>query len=43
MRDFEINTYCGYLIATVNAEKATILEALEFKSILDDNILQWTT
>lgn len=38
MRDFEINTHCGYLIATVNAEKATILEALEFKSILDDNI-----
>jgi anti-anti-sigma factor len=38
MRDFELNTHCGYLIATVNSEKATILEALEFKSILDEKI-----
>ena len=38
MRDFEFNTYCGYLIATVNIEKATILEALDFKSALDEEI-----
>ncbi|NWG29514.1 MAG: STAS domain-containing protein [Ignavibacteriaceae bacterium] len=38
MRDFELNTHCGYLIATVKSEKATILEALEFKSILDEKI-----
>jgi len=38
MRDFEIHTHCGYLIATVNVEKATMLEALEFKCILDEKI-----
>ena len=38
MRDFDLNTHCGYLIATVNVEKATILEALEFKCILDEQI-----
>jgi anti-anti-sigma factor len=38
MRDFEFSNHCGYLIATVNIEKATILEALDFKSYLDEEI-----
>jgi anti-anti-sigma factor len=38
MRDFEINIHCGYLIAKINVEKATILEALEFKCVMDEHI-----
>jgi anti-anti-sigma factor len=38
MRDFEISEHCGYLVAKVNVEKATILEALEFKCTLDEQI-----
>lgn len=38
MKDFEKRYHCGFLIAKINLKKATILEALEFKSILDEEI-----
>ncbi|MFI5236925.1 MAG: STAS domain-containing protein [Ignavibacteriales bacterium] len=38
MREFDFSTHCGYLVATLNLEKATILEALDFKSVLDEEI-----
>jgi anti-sigma B factor antagonist/stage II sporulation protein AA (anti-sigma F factor antagonist) len=38
MKEFELKSHFGYLVATLNLKKATILEAIEFKSILDDEI-----
>ena len=38
MKDFEKRHECGYLIERVNIARATILEALEFKNVLDEDI-----
>lgn len=40
MEDIEKKYHCGFLIASIHLKRATILEALEFKSILDDEIQQ---
>ncbi len=39
MEALEKSFECGFLITKINLKKATILEALEFKSELDDEIL----
>jgi anti-anti-sigma factor len=38
MNEFEKIHECGFLIEKVNLTKATIIEALEFKNILDEDI-----
>jgi anti-anti-sigma factor len=38
MVDFEKSVQCGFLIRKVNLNHATILEALEFKNIIDKDI-----
>ncbi len=38
MTEFEKIVECGYLIRKVNLRRATIMEALEFKNILDKDI-----
>jgi len=38
MNEFEKIHECGFLIEKVNLAKATILEALEFKNVLDEDI-----
>jgi len=40
MEDFEKKYHCGFLIATIHLKRATILEALEFKVLLDEEIQQ---
>ena len=40
MKNFEIRHHLGHLITTVNLEKATFQEAIEFKSLIDDEIDQ---
>jgi anti-anti-sigma factor len=38
MRNFEFKHYCGYLISSIILEKATFEEAIEFKSLIDEEI-----
>jgi anti-sigma B factor antagonist len=38
MQNFDFKHYCGYLIASINNDKATFEEALEFKSLIDEEI-----
>jgi len=38
MKELEKRLHCGYMIASIHIKKATILEALEFKSELDEDI-----
>jgi anti-sigma B factor antagonist/stage II sporulation protein AA (anti-sigma F factor antagonist) len=38
LKNFEIRHHLGNLIASVNLEKATFQEAIEFKSMIDDEI-----
>jgi len=40
LKNFEIRHHLGHLITTVNLEKATFQEAIEFKSLIDDEIDQ---
>lgn len=40
MKNFEFRHHLGYLISSVNLEKATFQEALEFKSLIDEEIDQ---
>ena len=38
MKELEKRYHCGFLIATIHLKKATILEALDFKSEIDEEI-----
>ena len=38
MKNVEVKHYCGYLIVSLNIAKATFQDALEFKSLLDEEI-----
>ena len=38
LSNFDLRHYSGYLISSVNLEKATFQEAIEFKSLIDDEI-----
>lgn len=38
MKEFEFRHNSGYLITSVNLEKATFQEAIEFKSLIDEKI-----
>ena len=38
MLNFDKSVQCGFLIRKVNTSSATILEALEFKNVLDQDI-----
>ena len=38
MLNFDKSVQCGFLIRKVNLNRATILEALEFKNVLDQDI-----
>jgi anti-anti-sigma factor len=38
MKNFSLSYQFGYLVATLKLKKATILEAIDFKSILDEEI-----
>jgi len=38
MKELEKNYHCGFLIASIRLKKATILEALDFKSEIDEEI-----
>lgn len=38
MNNFELEHHNGYLITSINLEKATFQEAIEFKSLIDDEI-----
>jgi anti-anti-sigma factor len=38
LNNFEIKHHFGHLIASVNLEKATFQEAIEFKSLIDEEI-----
>ena len=38
MRNFELRHHNDYVITSVNLEKATFQEAIEFKSLIDDEI-----
>ena len=38
MQNFEFKHYCGYLIASINIDKATFEEAIEFKSLVEEEI-----
>ena len=38
MKELEKRYHCGFLIATIHLKKATILEALDFKSEIDKEI-----
>jgi anti-anti-sigma factor len=40
MKNFGLRHYRGYLITSVNSEKATFQEAIEFKSLIDLEIEQ---
>jgi anti-anti-sigma factor len=40
MKELEKTYHCGFLIASIHLKKATILEALDFKSEIDEEILQ---
>ena len=40
MSNFELRHHNGYLITSVNLDKATFQEAIEFKSLIDDEIEQ---
>jgi anti-sigma B factor antagonist len=40
LKNFELRHHIGYLIASVNLEKASFQEAIEFKSMIDDEIEQ---
>lgn len=40
MKEFEFRHHNGYLITSVNLEKATFQEAIEFKSLIDEEIDQ---
>ena len=40
MKSFEFKHHRGFLISSVNLEKATFQEAIEFKSLIDDEIDQ---
>ena len=40
LKNFEIRHHLGYLITTVSLENATFQEAIEFKSLIDDEIDQ---
>jgi len=40
LNNFEFRHHSGYLITSVNLEKATFQEAIEFKSMIDDEIEQ---
>lgn len=40
MKNFEFRHHRGYLITSVNLEEATFQEAIEFKSMIDDEIDQ---
>jgi anti-anti-sigma factor len=40
LKNFEFRHHRGYLITSVNLEKATFQEAIEFKSMIDDEIEQ---
>ncbi len=38
MKELEKNYHCGFLIVSIHLKKATILEALDFKSEIDEEI-----
>lgn len=38
MKNFSLSYQFGYLVATLKLKKATIMEAIDFKSILDEEI-----
>jgi anti-anti-sigma factor len=38
MNNFQFRHHCGYLIASIQMQKATFQEAIEFKSLIDDEI-----
>lgn len=40
MKELEKRYHCGFLIANIRLKKATILEALDFKSEIDEEIHQ---
>lgn len=40
MKELEKRYHCGFLIAHIHLKKATILEALDFKSEIDEEIQQ---
>ena len=40
MKELEKRYHCGFLIANIRLKKATILEALDFKSEIDEEIQQ---
>jgi len=40
LKNFEFKHHRGYLISSVNLEKATFQEAIEFKSLVDEEIEQ---
>ena len=40
MKELEKTYHCGFLIASIHLKKATILEALDFKSEIDEEIQQ---
>lgn len=40
MKEFEFRHHSDYLITSVNLEKATFQEAIEFKSLIDEKIDQ---
>jgi len=40
LKSFEFKHHLGFLISSVNLEKATFQEAIEFKSLIDDEIEQ---
>jgi anti-anti-sigma factor len=40
MKELEKNYQCGFLIAKLHLKKGTILEALDFKSEIDEEIVQ---
>jgi len=40
LKSFEFKHHRGFLISSVNLEKATFQEAIEFKSLIDDEIDQ---
>ena len=38
MNNFKFRHHCGYLISSIQMQKATFQEAIEFKSLIDDEI-----
>ena len=38
MNNFKFRNHCGYLISSIHMQKTTFQEAIEFKSLIDDEI-----